>query len=86
MLWITSRRLVGLPDLTADDMSEAQYATLIYVKQCSVRRVSASVESAELTSRAQFCPSTKSTFQVDFGLHVRSCHKCIRDKCVRYVA
>ncbi|KAL8276212.1 hypothetical protein RQP46_011373 [Phenoliferia psychrophenolica] len=34
-LWICSRRQVGLPDLQANDMTEAQYATMMYIKQCS---------------------------------------------------
>lgn len=36
-MWIAARRSVALPDLAAEDFSEADYDSLIFERNCSVR-------------------------------------------------
>lgn len=59
-IWIQARKTVFLPDLQAEDVSEAAYAALVYEKNCMIcRRPRASI--VDYFIRARWCKQCKKT-------------------------
>lgn len=95
-IWHLARRNVFLPDLQADDMSEAAYALLVFERNCMVSRWlplrrasrSESEKAIELPRRCS-CSSFPSPSQVcgkgrasivDYFIRARWCRKCKKAK------